>query len=264
MYPYTIIWGLSLYEILLLMAFVSALVIFRIYADKLKLPAKLQNLCLFDGVAAMIFGYFSSVLFQAFYNYLESGVFEIADDTGATFLGGLIGGIAIFLAVYFVAGKFLFKNKEHITNLSKIVQIAVCCIAIAHAVGRIGCLMAGCCYGKETTSFFGINMYYYVTGGYHKVIPVQLYESIFLFILFAVVSYRTLKLKKYNLVIYLISYGVWRFFIEYLRGDDRGNSIISFLTPSQFVSILMIIAGISLIVIQYYINKKAKQKLLKQ
>ena len=61
------------------------------------------------------------------------------------------------------------------------------------------------------------------------------------------------KQNEYNLSIYLIGYGVWRFLIEYLRGDDeRGETIVKIFSPSQFTALIMIVLGIALIFIYKY------------
>ena len=52
------------------------------------------------------------------------------------------------------------------------------------------------------------------------------------------------------MALYLMGYGVWRFILEYLRGDDRGETIVSFLTPSQLTAVLMIIVGVLLLVLK--------------
>ena len=75
-------------------------------------------------------------------------------------------------------------------------------------------------------------------------LPTQLYEAAFLFIMFGVCSYLVMKKDfKHNLSLYLISYGIFRFLLEFIRGDDRGQFIAG-ITPSQFWSIVMIVAGI--------------------
>ena len=55
--------------------------------------------------------------------------------------------------------------------------------------------------------------------------------------------------------VYLIGYGIWRFFIEYLRGDDRGETLLSFLSPSQLTAIVLSIVGVLLIVLHRYIDR---------
>ena len=60
---------------------------------------------------------------------------------------------------------------------------------------------------------------------------------------------------KYNISVYLISYGIWRFVIEYFRGDYRG-SLIPGLSPSQFWSIVMVIGGVAIFFLYKYFDPK--------
>ncbi len=257
MFPYEIFPGVDLYLIMICLAAVSAIVVFRFFADKLKLRAKIQNLCMVNAVVSIMVGYYSAVLFQAFYNIKEYGEFRIDSSTGATFYGGLIGGAACFLAIYFIAGRFIFKkDNEHIGLFWSIADIAAACISIAHCFGRVGCLMVGCCYGAETDAWYGI---YMVSLG-KRVVPIQLYEAIVLALLFAFFVYRILKKKTYNLQLYMAIYGIWRFAIEYARDDYRGHSPVSFFTPSQLTAILMVIGAVALILLQKYLMRKLNEK----
>ena len=256
MYPYEILPGIDLYTICLCLAAISAIVIYRIMADKLKIGAKLQNLCIFTAFGAIVVGYLSAIAFQAFYNIKRDGKFVINNNTGATFFGGLIGGAALFLIVYFLVGNKMFKDtQEHKKRFFDIADIASCSITVAHAIGRIGCLMAGCCHGRYTNAWFGINMD--VNGQIVKVVPTQLFEAIFLFALFAYLYMRIKDKQTYCLQFYMCMYGVWRFIIEYLRDDYRGTTVIDILTPSQLTSIIMIIAGFLLILLQKNIQSAA-------
>ena len=239
MYPNEIIWGLGMYEICIAVGFFLALLYFRIFADRVKLGATVQNICIIGAVVALVGGYGCAVLFQAVYNALEHGRFQITASTGATFYGGLIGGIAVFLAVYFIAGRILLKKGEAMQTLPVISRIAPGSIAVAHALGRIGCLFAGCCHGRVTNAWYGI--YHAYIG--QKAVPIQLYEAIFLLLLGALMTWRLLKGKKGNLMLYLALYAVWRFVIEYFRADERGATLVSFLSPSQLVAVLMFLIG---------------------
>lgn len=218
------------------------------FGKKRGINPALLDFVFYAGVVSILAGFGSAALFQAFYNYLanpEAG-FKLG---GITFIGGLIGGVIIFLVAYFIWGKKYGK-------LSEICEIAPCCILIAHAFGRIGCYFGGCCYGKVTDSAWGVLF----PGHTEAVYPTNLYEAIFLFLLFGVVAFLYWKKKsKYNLDIYLIAYGVFRFFIEYLRGDPRG-SFIPGMSPSQFWSILMVVIGIVLIVMKTIYPKHQKAK----
>ena len=100
----------------------------------------------------------------------------------------------------------------------------------------------------------------YGSCGYAKYVPIQLFEAIFLFLLCALLIIMTLERKKHVFSTYIVVYGVWRFFIEYVRADYRGSSFISFLTPSQVAAIGFILAGVMLGVIEYATNKKLSLK----
>ncbi|MBQ7383421.1 MAG: prolipoprotein diacylglyceryl transferase [Clostridia bacterium] len=248
MYPNEILPGIDLYLICMCLAVMAAIIVYRIMADKLKIGAKLQNLCIFTAVGAIICGYFSAVLFQAFYNIKKNGGFVINAQTGATFYGGLIGGAAFFLLIYFLVGSRILPDGEHKTRFFEIADIASCSIAIAHAIGRIGCLFAGCCHGKSTDAWFGIKML--VDGRMQKVIPTQLLEALFLAFLFVYLLLRIKDKQTYCLQIYMCAYGAWRFVVEYLRDDYRGSTFVDFVTPSQLTAVLMIVGGVLLIVLQ--------------
>ena len=255
MYPYDIVAGLDLYGIMLCIAILSALLIFRLGADRVKLKTGLLNFTIFTGCIAIVCGYFSAVLFQAFYNIQKYGEFRLDTQTGATFYGGLIGGALVFLLIYFGIGFFRFrKDKEHIRDFWQISDIASASIAAAHGFGRSGCLMAGCCHGAVTDRWYGI----YMVSVKAKVIPVQLYEAIFLCARAAWFFYRVWKGKGYNLCLYMVLYGAWRFVIEYARDDYRGTTVVSFLTPSQLTAALMIVGGIALFAVRRIYRRTEK------
>ena len=260
MYPNNLIEGIqfNMYDLLLCVGIVICLITFDRLADKYPLRYKLQTFIFVLAGVAIILGLGSAVLFQAFYNFGETGEFVINAGTGMTFYGGLIGGAASFIAVYFIAGYFIFPDKYHVRNFFAMSNCAVPSILVAHGFGRLGCLMAGCCHGSVTDAWYGIYMYTEAYG-YAKCVPTQLYEAIFLFGLFAFMVYRVIKRKSYNLPIYMMSYGAWRFFIEFFRSDDRGELFTDALSPSQIIACAMILGGVALIMFQrYYENRHSR------
>lgn len=256
MYPDPIFFGIDLYTVFLCLGIVAALVVFRVFSDKEKMYWKLQNFAIIIGAGAITAGAGSAVLFQAFYNFLDdpSKGFSINQSTGATFYGGLIGGVVGFLLLYFIIGKFLFKSKEHLSGFFNIANIAAASIAVAHGLGRVGCLMAGCCHGSITDAWYGV----YFKSYHIKAVPVQLFEAIFLFALFGFFVYRILKGKSYNLSLYMSLYGLWRFVIEFFRADDRGATVVSFLSPSQLIAVLMILGAVAVFFCERYFREKYK------
>ena len=254
MYPYDIVPGVSLYVILICVGIIACFVTFSKLSYKRKLSARVHNLALLCGMLGIVAGLGSAVLFQALYNIASLGGFEINKSTGATFYGGLIGGAAIFLAVYFTVGGIKNKDKKHLEEFFPLLSCIAPSIAIAHGFGRIGCLTAGCCHGDLTDSWLGIMMH--GNHGYAKYVPTQLFEAIFLLLLCALLVTMAIERKKYVFSTYTVAYGVWRFIIEYVRADYRGESFISFLTPSQIAAVGFILAGIMLGVIEYVSAKK--------
>ena len=256
MHPHELIQGtgIDLYVIMIVVGIVGTFITLRILSDKVDLSAKIFNFTLVAGVAAIVVGWLSAMLFQAFYNFLASGTFVFK---GQTFYGGLIGGVIVFLAVYFGVGHFVFKDKKNVKQFFKLLQIAMPAIVVAHAFGRIGCLMAGCCYGAETNAWYGI--YMYSGGKWATRVPTQLFESVYLFLLYAALMTLIIKFRlKNTLSVYLIAYGVWRFFIEFVRADsERGSSGISFLYPSQLTAIVLVIVGVAWIFVYKYLFKNA-------
>ncbi len=227
------------------------------FGKKLGLSTKFVDFVFYNGIVSIALGFFSAAVFQAFYNYLDNpeGGFKLG--SGITFIGGLIGGAACFLIIYFI-----FKKKLD-GKLTDILSLVPCCITVAHAFGRLGCLFAGCCHGAylgEQPVTGGIWMegthpeYGYKMWGYF--VPTQLYEAIFLFVLFALFVFLLLKFGfRRNLELYLILYGIFRFVIEYFRADDRGQ-LVGKISPSQFWSILMVVLGAGLWVVMTVWEKK--------
>ena len=200
------------------------------------------------GLIAIAAGFGGAYLFQLFYDLVEYGFklpatyWRYADGScrgpGVTFLGGLITGAATFIV------GTLFAKPEVKKEFWIILRAFAPCVCIAHAFGRIGCFGAGCCYGKETDSWLGIQF----PGHTHKVLPTQLFEAIFLFALFAVCFLLTDK----SMIIYLFSYGIFRFVLEFFRGDERAGNTSDFsgkLSPSQIICILLVAAGIVMLVL---------------
>ena len=259
MYPKDLFLGLDLYDICLCLGILACIFVFDKLATHYPIKGKLQSLALYDGIISIVCGYGSAVLFQAIYNIEKVGKFEITKNTGATFYGGLVGGAAVFLIVYFAVGHFYFEDKYHTRTFFSLANCAAPAIVIAHSLGRVGCLFAGCCHGNLTDKWYGIKMY--GTYGYYRYVPVQLFEAIFLLALFVFLGVRAYKRFSYNLPIYMMVYGTWRYGIEFVRGDYRGEIFTKAISPSQFIALLMIVGGVALFFFERYYTKKHKSEI---
>lgn len=123
--------------------------------------------------------------------------------------------------------------------------------ALGHAIGRLGCLAAGCCYGKPTNLPWGITFRNPLTQLVGTPLgvplhPTQIYEFLVELFNFGLLVWLFPRKKFDGQVFgtYLLLYGVARYFLEFLRGDpDRGSVFNGLMTATQLMSILMVIAG---------------------
>ena len=259
---------IDLYTICFAVGVIACLVFTILAMKKSGYSSTARDTIIVIGILAIIVGLVFAVLFQNLYDYIEyqkgpkTTPFEFSGRM--TFIGGLIGGVITFVGVYFlyvyVINPKLKEGSFFKSDMNKgiwyLLRIAPISITIAHAFGRIGCFCAGCCGGKETNAWFGVQF----PGETVKVIPTQLFEAIFLFLLSAVMIVLLFVVHfKYNMTVYLVSYGIWRFIIEFFRNDDRGGFIPG-LTPSQFWSIVMVLGGVAVFFIYWYFDKKIEQK----
>ena len=173
------------------------------------------------------------------FNDLTEGSFNWSDlvGHGLVVYGGIIGG-ALGIIVF-------CKRKKW--DILKVIDLVVPSVALAQGFGRIGCFLAGCCYGKETNSFLGVKFpdSSFAPSGV-KLIPTQLFSSglDFLLAIFLLWYSRKEREKGRIFALYFILYSIGRFILEFFRGDSRGS--VGSLSTSQFISIFIFIIGIIL------------------
>lgn len=262
MYPYPVLFGaVNLYEICVAAGLTIAFVAAYSALEKRGFSAALRRLFTVAVAAAIAFGFVGAVLFQAFYDFLKTGVFQVNDGTGMTFYGGFLVGVAAILVVWTSGGRVCGVRSSERT--CEVAEVAACAVPLGHAFGRIGCFFAGCCHGLATESVFGVSSW--TESGWQRVLPVQLYEAAFLFLLSGVLFTLLFKRKENGrrrvplASIYLVAYGAWRFCIEFWRGDDRGASLLPCFTPSQVTAIACVSAGAAYAAIIILRERKKRQ-----
>jgi len=163
---------------------------------------------------------------------------------GFVVYGGIIGGI--------LAG-YLYCRKKQLGFL-KYFDLIIPSVALAQGFGRIGCFMAGCCYGRETDSAFGVIFpSSSLAPGGVRLIPTQLISSGLDFLLFVVLMFYTKRKRVDGQVaaLYLILYSAGRFMLEFFRGDiERGS--VGVLSTSQFISIFLFMIGCGMFIVRQY------------
>jgi len=172
--------------------------------------------------------------------------------------GGFIfqGGLFLSLAVV-----FLYAKKKKI-SFPAVADLFIPYAALGQAIGRIGCFLNGCCYGKPTVlpigKVFAINSPAFYHYGALPLHPTQLYSSLFLLTLFLILKkIRTNgKFEGETLLFYLILYPAFRFFLDFLRGDRLGPFFHN-LTLFQIICVAIVI--ISLIILLSKIGSRKRE-----
>jgi len=138
---------------------------------------------------------------------------------------------------------FFKRNKLPVYQMLDIMAVVTC---LVHLFGRVGCFMAGCCYGKPTTGAFGV-----VFTDPHcqarplgtPLYPTQLLEAgyIFVVMVFLLLLRARKEFHGQLFVLYLMLYAVGRFVLEYFRGDgSRGFVMEGYLSHSQFIALTLL------------------------
>ena len=175
------------------------------------------------------------------------------DQGGLIYYGGFIGAtLAIFVFAKIRSEKLLPLSDFTITS-----------VPLAHAFGRIGCFLNGCCHGKEYDDLFAVS---YPSDSFAwwlqthmgkinrfeprslPVHPVQLYEAAFnvVLYLFLIWAYRRRRQDGGIIALYLLTYSFARFWFEFLRGDERMKWMG--LSVAQLISAFLFLVGVGLLV----------------
>jgi phosphatidylglycerol:prolipoprotein diacylglycerol transferase len=206
-------------------------------------PDKIIDISFYALVAALIGSRLLFVLMNlGEYTDNPLDIFKIWEG-GVVFYGGLIPAVAI--------GIWYIKRLN--LPLWQVSDIFAPSVAIGHAFGRIGCFLAGCCYGKPSSLPWAVT-FTDPRSLAEKGIPLhptQLYSSLGLFAIFAFLVFLRRKKAFHGELFwsYTLAYSIFRFFIEFLRGDPRGSCLGGLLSSAQTIGIF--VAGISVVMLLY-------------
>ena len=172
-------------------------------------------------------------------------------SSGFVVFGGIIGGILTGFLYCRIRKLVFFKYAD----------VILPSVALAQGFGRIGCFLAGCCYGKETSGPLSVT---FTNSDFAPnnvaLIPTQIYSSILDFGHFFLLLYiaRHKKADGQVAACYLIFYSIGRFVLEFFRGDlERGS--VGNLSTSQFISIFTVLAGMLTWFLAEKMNKSEKR-----
>jgi phosphatidylglycerol:prolipoprotein diacylglycerol transferase len=178
---------------------------------------------------------------------------KLASGSGFVFYGSFLLAIPTMLW-------FFKKNKVPTLPMLDVMAVVTC---IVHGFGRIGCFMAGCCYGKPTTSMLGvifIDPTCQAEPLNTPLHPTQLYEAGFIFIILTMLLIFKNR-KQFDgqfFLVYLIAYAMGRGVLEFVRGDlERGFVINGILSNSQLTSLIIVS-----IALYFYVKLKRNANLI--
>ncbi|MCM8780394.1 MAG: prolipoprotein diacylglyceryl transferase [Candidatus Omnitrophica bacterium] len=147
---------------------------------------------------------------------------------GLSWYGGLIAGVV--LAIVYIKNKAL--------SVYRIFDLISPFVALGQAIGRIGCLLNGCCYGKVSSYGIYFNVYRSV------LIPTQIYSSLMLLIIFLILRFMQEKSHTQGVIFYtyILTYSFKRFLIEFWRAEHM--ALIWGLNLFQIISLFMFVLGV--------------------
>lgn len=238
------------YGLMLAIGFFVALQYILVKSEQRNFPqSRIFDLVLYTSIAGLIGARLTYIATNwGFYSGRVLDVFKIWEG-GMVFYGGFIAGI-ITAALYLKAHREL--------PFWKVSDVLAPAIALGHFFGRIGCLSAGCCYGKPCDLPWAVTFTASESLGPLNIAlhPTQAYEafgnlSIF-FILVALDMRNRISGKIFGM--YLVFYAILRFIVEFLRGDDRGAYLLGF-SQSQIFSLIIFVVGIIILGVKVYGKK---------
>jgi phosphatidylglycerol:prolipoprotein diacylglycerol transferase len=240
---------LRYYSLMYIVAFLLTytLVSWRIKTERFPYTMEtIQNVFIWGITGLIIGGRLGYVFFYNFEYYLRHpleiilpfsfvGGIHFTGISGMSYHGGAIGVIVAGLI-------FCRRYKVDFWNLSELVSPAA---PLGYTFGRIGNFLNGELYGRATTVPWG--MYFPLDPTQQLRHPSQLYEAFFEGIFLFVVLWSLRKKKPFDgfmLSLYIIGYGLVRFFIEFFREpDEQLGFVVSVLSMGQLLCLLMILGG---------------------
>jgi phosphatidylglycerol---prolipoprotein diacylglyceryl transferase len=170
-------------------------------------------------------------------------IFSMATiQSGGVFYGGVLGGLLWAL---------LYTHFQKMPFLG-VLDVSAAGVALGHAIGRVGCFTAGCCYGKPTSLPWGVTFTSPIAARISgtplnvSLHPTQLYEAGAEFVNFLLLIWlgRRQRFSGQLIGAYFILYGIERGAIEFVRGDP-GRTLMFHGTVSlmQFVSVGLLLTG---------------------
>lgn len=159
-------------------------------------------------------------------------------------------GFVFYGSFLFAVPTMLWFFRKHNLNAYKMLDVMAIVTCIVHMFGRLGCFMAGCCYGKPTTGSLGITFTDAACQAplHTPLVPTQLLEAGYIFLVMVtllIIKSRFQKFYGQLFLLYLMLYAVGRSVLEIFRGDvARGFIVNGYLSHSQFIALVVVAVAV--------------------
>lgn len=231
------------YGFMMAVAFLAALWLLRRRAPSFGIPAETASDV---GVWLLLSGLLGSKLLLVIVEwpaYVRSWRdFASLARAGGVFYGGLIGAVA--------ATAFLLRKRR--ISFWTFADAAAPSVALGQAFGRVGCFLAGCCWGRECTLPWAVT---FTSPVAHENVgvplgiplhPTQIYEVLgTLLLCVLLVRFERRAFSGETFARYVVGYSLLRGTIEFFRGDPRGE-VLGVMSTSQFIALCGLAAGLAI------------------
>ena len=241
------------YGVLLAAAYLGGLQFALVRAKRRGIdPARVMDLGIYIIVSALIGAKLLLVLVDADHFLRNPSDLLALARSGGVFYGGLI--LAVIVGLWYV--------RRHRLPTWRIADVIAPGIAFGHVVGRLGCFLAGCCYGHETDVPWAVTFTNPLAAenvGTPLGVPLhptQLYEAGAELIILGLLLAFERKGRAFpgrTFWGYMLVYGLSRFVIEFFRGDPRGM-VVGSISTSQFISLLIVPISIAML---YWLSRRS-------
>ncbi len=239
-------WPVYSYGVLLAAAYLSALQLAVVRARRIGLDgSRVMDLGIYLIIAALVGAKLMLVVVD--FDYFVSQPAELLSlvRAGGVFYGGLIVAVAV--------GLWLVRRYN--LPMWTTADLFAPGIALGHVIGRLGCLLAGCCYGRPTDVAWAITFTDPVAAANVgtplgiPLHPTQLYDAgaeLLIMIGLLATERKGRPFAGRTFWLYILLYGISRFIVEIYRGDERGA--LMGMSTSQFISVLVVPLAIGMLI----------------
>jgi phosphatidylglycerol:prolipoprotein diacylglycerol transferase len=231
-------WPVYSYGVLLAAAYLVALQLAVVRARRRGIDGtRVMDLGIYLIIAALVGAKLMLVIVD--FEYFRSQPRELLSlvRAGGVFYGGLLAALGMAFVLV----------RRYQLRIWTTADLFAPGIALGHVVGRLGCLMAGCCYGTPTSVPWAITFTNPLAASNVgtplgiPLHPTQLYDAgaeLLILVVLLATERRGRTFEGRTFWLYMLLYAISRFVVEFYRGDERG--MLLGVSTSQFVSILVV------------------------